>query len=63
MAVVVVVGALLWSGRIRQTVVVNFLALGMMLPALNLCLFGMAVHLSHGYMTQQLVELLPPWLS
>ena len=63
LAVVVVISALLWSGRIRQTVVVNFLVLGMMLPALNLFLFGMAFHLSHGYMTQQLVELLPPWLS
>ncbi|WP_410306787.1 hypothetical protein [Alloalcanivorax sp. C16-1] len=58
-----VVALLLWSGRIRQKVLVNVLALGVMLPLVQLCMVTLGVHWLGRELQPTLLGMLPPWIG
>ena len=45
----VMVAAVLWTGRIRQRLLVNVLALGIMMPLVHLCMITAGAHLRMGH--------------
>lgn len=53
---------LLWTGCIRQKMLVNILAFGMMMPLVQVCMMTLAVHAVAGQMQLALLNLMPPWL-
>ena len=60
-AVFVVLALLLWSGRIRQKVLVNVLALGIMLPMMQLSMVAMGAHWLSQELQPTLMGMLPAW--
>ncbi|ASK36255.1 hypothetical protein [Alloalcanivorax mobilis] len=63
LTVLVVVGLLLWSGKIRQKLLVNVLALGVMLPMMQFCLIAAAGHTLSEHLRFALLDLVPAWLG
>ncbi|MBM7335594.1 MAG: hypothetical protein ABGX87_07540 [Alcanivorax sp.] len=57
------VALLLWSGRIRQKVLVNVLALGVMLPMVQLCMVTLGVQWLGRELQPALLGMLPPWIG
>ncbi|MCG8392308.1 MAG: hypothetical protein MI745_04415 [Pseudomonadales bacterium] len=55
----VVISLLLWSGRIRQPGLVNFFAIGLILPCVNLSLVATGVIAASQQLTLDLVGLMP----
>jgi hypothetical protein len=52
-----IVALLLWSGRIRQPLPVNLLALGVMLPLMQFCLIAVAGHALSQHLAVALLNL------
>lgn len=61
-AVFVVLALLLWSGRIRQKVLVNVLALGIMMPMMQLSMVAMGAQWLSQELQPTLMGLLPAWV-
>ena len=59
----VMVAALLWTGRIRQRLLVNVLALGIMMPLVHLCMITAGAHLLSQRLQLVLLDVMPPWLG
>ena len=56
-----VVALLLWSGRIRQKILVNVLALGIMLPMMQLSMVAVGAHWLSQQLQPTLLGMLPAW--
>lgn len=54
---------LLWSGCIRQRMMVNILAFGIMMPLVQLCMMTVGAHIVAGPLQLALLNLMPTWLS
>lgn len=52
---------LLWTGCVRQRMLVNILAFGMMMPLMQLCLAAVAAHLLAGQLVLTLTNMMPAW--
>lgn len=63
LTVLVVVALLLWFGKIRQQLLVNVLALGVMLPLMQFCLIAAAGHTLSEHLQFALLDLVPGWLG
>ena len=50
---------MLWSGRIRQPSAINLLAIGLVLPAINLSLVATSAVMMSNQLSQDWVALLP----
>ncbi len=59
----VMVAAVLWTGRIRQRLLVNVLALGMMMPLVHLCMITAGAHLLSQRLQLVLLDVMPTWLT
>ena len=53
------ISLVLWSGRIRQPSAVNLLAIGLVLPAINLSLVATSAVMMSNQLSQDWVALLP----
>ena len=63
LAVFTALALLLWSGRIRQKVLVNVLALGIMLPMVQLSMVAVGAYWLNLQLQPVLMGLLPSWLG
>ncbi|MBL7252678.1 hypothetical protein ACLD02_16895 [Alloalcanivorax sp. C16-2] len=63
LAVFTVLALLLWSGRIRQKVLVNVLALGIMLPMVQLSMVAVGAYWLNQQVQPVLMGLLPSWVG
>jgi hypothetical protein len=59
----VMVAAILWTGRIRQRLLVNVLALGVMMPLVHLCMITAGAHLLSQRLQLVLLDVMPTWLG
>lgn len=59
----VIVAAVLWTGRIRQRLLVNVLALGVMMPLVHLCMITAGAHLLSQRLQLVLLDVMPIWLG
>ena len=59
----VMVAAVLWTGRIRQRLLVNVLALGIMMPLVHLCMITTGAHMLSQRLQLVLLDVMPPWLG
>ena len=55
----VIISLLLWSGRIRQPGMVNVVAIGLILPCINLSMIATGAMVAADQLTLDLVALLP----
>ncbi|MBQ25958.1 MAG: hypothetical protein CL546_13580 [Alcanivorax sp.] len=55
----VLISLVLWSGRIRQPSAINLLAIGLVLPAINLSLVATSAVMMSNQLSQDWVALLP----
>ncbi|MEQ3637397.1 hypothetical protein [Alcanivorax sp.] len=53
------ISLVLWSGRIRQPSAINLLAIGLMLPAINLCLVATSAIMVTNQISLDLATVLP----
>ena len=63
LAVFTALALLLWSGRIRQKVLVNVLALGIMLPMVQLSMVAIGAYWLNQQLQPVLMGLLPSWVG
>jgi len=59
----VMVAAVLWTGRIRQRLLVNVLALGVMMPLVHLCMITAGAHMLSQRLQFAFLDVMPPWLG
>ena len=57
------VAAVLRTGRIRQRLLVNVLALGIMMPLVHLCMITAGAHLLSQRLQLVLLDVMPTWLT
>ena len=55
----VIISLLLWSGRIRQPAIVNFFAIGLILPCINLSMIATGALVAADQLTLDLMALMP----